>query len=299
MDMLLPFARNAVAIMDNPQECLFDLKPYLLPEAQFVPVPCHVTKLGALFSGDCLETLRQLKKETADTILFDPPVFNFERLVFADLSVLQPENSYANWPNDGQTTIQVYMAWYKERLDECLRILRPGGALFVVSQPKLIVPLGEYLSIESKGIEFRYRITVPTLSGMMIPGPTCPSHYSLFYYTKGMPRIFYRSDREASVNPDPRMLRQGAILKEEWADMPFMDRWESKSKKHQSKVLPIQFMERVIDISTLPGDLVLDPFGGSGTTFVACETKGRRWIGMEINFAEDIVDRLTSADRRP
>ena len=46
-------------------------------------------------------------------------------------------------------------------------------------------------------------------------------------------------------------------------------------------------------MSTLPGDLVLDPFGGSGTTFAVCEAKHRHWIGVEIDFAEDIADRLS------
>ena len=40
------------------------------------------------------------------------------------------------------------------------------------------------------------------------------------------------------------------------------------------------------------GDLVLDPFGGSGTTFAVCEKKGRRWIGIEIESTEVIIERL-------
>jgi site-specific DNA-methyltransferase (adenine-specific) len=49
-------------------------------------------------------------------------------------------------------------------------------------------------------------------------------------------------------------------------------------------------------MSTNPGDLVLDPFGGSGTTYVVCESKHRHWIGCEIDFAEDIRERLESSD---
>jgi site-specific DNA-methyltransferase (adenine-specific) len=51
-------------------------------------------------------------------------------------------------------------------------------------------------------------------------------------------------------------------------------------------------------MSTVLGDLVLDPFGGSGTTFAVCEKKGREWIGIEIDYAEDIVDRLESGEVR-
>ena len=51
-------------------------------------------------------------------------------------------------------------------------------------------------------------------------------------------------------------------------------------------------------MSSLPGDLVLDPFGGSGTTFAVCEKKNRRWLGVEIDFASEIVERLESGEIR-
>lgn len=51
-------------------------------------------------------------------------------------------------------------------------------------------------------------------------------------------------------------------------------------------------------MSTNAGDLVVDPFGGSGTTYVVCESKHRHWIGAEIDFAEDIVARLESNEIR-
>ena len=44
------------------------------------------------------------------------------------------------------------------------------------------------------------------------------------------------------------------------------------------------------------GDLVVDPFGGSGTTYAVCELKHRHWIGTEIDFAEDIKTRLETTD---
>jgi site-specific DNA-methyltransferase (adenine-specific) len=49
-------------------------------------------------------------------------------------------------------------------------------------------------------------------------------------------------------------------------------------------------------MSTVPGDLVIDPFGGGGTTFAVCEKKGRHWIGSEIDFAPEIIDRLESGE---
>ena len=45
-------------------------------------------------------------------------------------------------------------------------------------------------------------------------------------------------------------------------------------------------------MTTNPGELVLDPFGGSGTTYAVCERRHRRWIGMEFDFCPEIVERL-------
>jgi len=52
-------------------------------------------------------------------------------------------------------------------------------------------------------------------------------------------------------------------------------------------------------MSTCPGDVVLDPFGGSGTTYVVCEKKGRCWLGTEIQSCNIIVERLESDEIRP
>ena len=46
-------------------------------------------------------------------------------------------------------------------------------------------------------------------------------------------------------------------------------------------------------MSTIPGDLVVDPFGGSGTTYAVCEKLHRRWIGMEIEAVQPIIDRFS------
>ena len=51
-------------------------------------------------------------------------------------------------------------------------------------------------------------------------------------------------------------------------------------------------LERILSISSCEGDLVLDPFGGSGTTYAVAERMNRRWIGAELGDIEPIVARL-------
>ena len=62
---------------------------------------------------------------------------------------------------------------------------------------------------------------------------------------------------------------------------------------------PLELVRRLVAAASRPGGLVIDPFGGSGTTFVACEALGRRWLGCEIDpaFQRIIVDRLRDARR--
>jgi site-specific DNA-methyltransferase (adenine-specific) len=51
-------------------------------------------------------------------------------------------------------------------------------------------------------------------------------------------------------------------------------------------------MDRVLDIASDPGDLVLDPFGGAGTTYVAAELKHRHWLGVELSTTDAIIERF-------
>ena len=84
----------------------------------------------------------------------------------------------------------------------------------------------------------------------------------------------------------------GVTLKDVWTDIPPVRHWKFKSKARRANALSTKILDRVIEMSTDPGDLVVDPFGGSGTTFAVCESKHRHWIGSEIDYAQDIVDRL-------
>ena len=89
----------------------------------------------------------------------------------------------------------------------------------------------------------------------------------------------------------------GVTLKDVWTDIPPVRHWKFKSKERRANALSTKILDRVVR-STVPGELVLDPFGGSGTTFAVCERKGREWIGSEIDFAQEIIDRLESGEVR-
>lgn len=251
--------------------------------------PIFKTELGLLFEGDCAAVLSTIKTGSVDTVFADPP-FNLGK-EYGDLTTdLLPEG--------------MYIAWCKKWLRQCVRVLKPGGSLYLYNLPKWNIALGSYLA--QCGLEFRHWIAVEISAGLPISNRLHPSHYSLLYYTKGKPNTFrkirtpillcrhcqkeikdYGGHRQ-SMNP------HGVNLKDVWSDIPPVRHSKYKSETRKANALSTKLLDRVIEMSTCQGDVVLDPFGGSGTTYVVCEAKCRRWIGIDIQSCGDIIARLSS-----
>ena len=253
--------------------------------------PAHRTSLGVLIEGDCLEILPFVEDESVDTVFADPP-FNIGKIYGKDFNDSRPED--------------VYVQWCKEWIKECIRTLKPGGSFFLYNIPKWNVLLGAYLA--ELGLSFRHWIAVDIKLGLPIQGRLYPSHYSLLYYSKGRPKTFnkirtpiktcrhcggevkdYGGHRDA-MNP------KGVNLADVWDDIPPVRHWKFKSKKRKANQLSSKLLNRVIAMSTDSGDVVLDPFGGSGTTFDVCESLGRHWVGIELDNCDVIVERLESGE---
>lgn len=271
-------------------DTLFDATPFLKPGA---PAPCYTSSLGALFGDDCMAVLPFIKDGIADTVFADPP-FNLGK-------------QYGSRSND-ELSDDHYLAWCKDWIRESCRTLKPGGSMFLYNLPKWNILLGAYLT--GIGMTFRHWIAIEISACLPIPGRLHPSHYSLLYYTKGKPKTFrrirtpiqicrhcggevkdYGGHRDA-MNP------KGVNLKDVWTDVPPVRHWKFKSQERRANALSTKILDRVIELSTVPGDLVIDPFGGSGTTFAVCEKKHRHWLGTEIDFAKEIADRIEGGEIR-
>ena len=188
-------------------------------------------------------------------------------------------------------------------------MVRSGGAIFVYNLPKWNIILGNYLN--ESGMMFRHWIAVNIKLSLPIPGRLYPSHYSLLYFTKGKPRTFrkirtpieicrhcgkelkdYGGHRDA-MNPN------GVNLTDVWNDITPVRHRKFKSSKRTANQLSTKILERVVQLSTMECDIVLDPFGGSGTTYDVCERLNRHWIGMEIESCDEIIERLQTEDLHP
>jgi len=254
--------------------------------------PFFSTKNGLLYRGDCLDVLPILDAESVDMVFLDPP-FNLGK-------------DYGSQGTDNKSD-QEYVAWLRVCIIESVRLLRFGGSFFLYNLPKWNVIFGPFL--ESIGLTFRHWIVVNIKSSFPILGRLYPSHYSLLYYCKGDKPLTFKNIRTPiSVcrhcggeikdygGHRKSMHEKGVNLTDVWNDIPPVRHWKFKSKKRKANQLSTKLLTRVIEISTNPGDYVLDPFGGSGTTYRVCEELNRQWIGIELNDCEVIVDRLMTDD---
>lgn len=247
--------------------------------------PFFTTSHGALFAGDCLKTLRSLSTGVIDTVFADPP-FNIGK-------------DYKNGYND-RVAQEEYLKWCREWILECCRILKPGGAFFLYATPELAV---QFAPIMGERLAFRHWIAI-TMKGSFPRGNKLyPAHYALLYYTNGTPRVFNKlrlpietcrhcggevrdyGGHRSKMNPE------GVNLSDFWTDT-------SPNRHRRFKVRPgvnelkLIIPERAIQISTDPGDLVMDPFGGGGATFQAAEKYHRNWIGTELHDSAHIRRRM-------
>ncbi len=171
------------------------------------------------------------------------------------------------------------------------QVLKPGGSLFLWNLPKWNLQLGAYLGVN---LTFRNWITVDIKYSLPISNRLYPSHYALLYFVKGTKPAIFHPDRlpvpccrhcggeqrdyggyKDKMNP------RGVNLSDVWTDIPPVR--HAKYKKRDANGLPLKLMDRIVAMATNSGSVVLDPFGGSGTTYVAAELAGRRWIGSELD----------------
>jgi site-specific DNA-methyltransferase (adenine-specific) len=254
----------------------------------------YTTSHGLLFKGDVRKLLPHIRSESIDTVFADPP-FNLSKV-------------YGDRVNDNRSDDE-YLSWCKEWLAHCVRVVKPGGAIFVYNLPKWNITLGHYLT--ECGMMFRHWIAVNVKLSLPIPGRLYPSHYSLLYFTKGKPRTFKRirtpievcrhcgkelkdyGGHRGAMNP------KGVNLTDVWNDITPVRHWKFKSRKRTANQLSTKLIERVVQMTTRECDIVLDPFGGSGTTYDVCERLNRHWIGMEIESCDVIIERLETDHLRP
>ena len=249
--------------------------------------PALVTNLGLLYSTDCLNLLAALQGESIDCVFADPP-FNLGK-------------DYGGGAVKDALERQEYLKWSFQWIDECVRLLKPGGALFVYILPQWGFHLASH--IEERGLLFRHWIAL-SMKGTFPRGDRLyPAHYAILYFTKGQPQVFnhvrlpipacrhcgkdikdYGGHRKY-LNP------AGLNLTDFWDDTAPARHGKFKARWHINELKPM-IPSRCIELSTNKGDVVLDPFGGGGSTYEAAQRLGRYWLGAERTTSRAICDRF-------
>lgn len=250
-------------------------------------LPSLITGRGVLYETDCFNIFAALKDESVDCIFADPP-FNLGKV-------------YGNGQVKDDLETREYLKWSFAWIDECVRLVKPGGALFVYILPQWGYRFASHL--EDRGMLFRHWIAV-SMKGTFPRGRKLyPAHYALLYFTKGTPKTFNRIHL-----PVPKCRHCGRDIKDYGGHRKYLnpkginltDFWEDtaparhkkfKSRWHVNELKPM-ISGRCIQVSTNPQDIVLDPFGGGGSTYEAAEILDRCWIGSEITDCGPIVKRF-------
>jgi len=255
--------------------------------------PRLTTSYGALFNMDCLKFLPLVREESVDLVFADPP-FN-----------LGKEYSNGFTSKDDTKASRVYLDWCQRWLNECVRVVAPGGSLFLYGMPRWSYRFAVWL--EDAGMQFRHWIAL-TMKGTFPRGRRLyPAHYSLLYFTKGDPRVFNRvrvpietcrhCDGEIKDYGGHRnkMNPAGVNLTDFWTDTsPNRHRgWKTRPGVNELKPM---IPARAVEISTDPEGLVLDPFGGGGSTYQEAQRLGRYWIGCEMGDCACIETRMMHFD---
>lgn len=244
------------------------------------------SEYGQLYKGDCLSLLNETKDETFDLVFADPP-FNLNKF-------------YPSGMDDNLTTLE-YINWTEKWLSECIRTLKKGGSLFLWNIPKWNTYFSAFLN---QRLNFRHWISTDIKFSLPIQSRLYPSHYSLLYYIKGeKPNTFHADRLPMETCPKcfgdikdyggykDKMNPKGINLTDVWYDIPPVRHSKYKGRKDANE-LSIKLLDRIIEMSTNPGDSVFDPFGGSGTTYMVSELKKRNWTGIELGPIDDIVTRF-------
>ncbi len=230
--------------------------------------------LDQVVNGDCLQVLSTIEDNTVDMCFADPP-FNLEK-------------KYASYKD--QRPPEEYLNWCRQWLGELVRVTKPTGSIFVHNIPKWLT---YYACILNDFANFRHWISWDAMSNPL--GKTLlPAHYGILFYTKH-PKDFKFYDvrtphkrcricneylKDYGGKKD-QMHSFGTLVSDVWTDIHRI-RHNVRRDEHPCQ-LPIPLLERLVLMSTDPGDVVLDPFLGTGTSAIAAKALGRHYLGIELD----------------
>ncbi|MDH3583745.1 MAG: site-specific DNA-methyltransferase [Phycisphaerae bacterium] len=256
-----------------------------------------------VFVGDCLRTMNGWAGQFVDLVFADPPY-----------NIGYKYDQY----NDSRSGDD-YVQWTEDWIDQCARVLKPTGSLYVLIGDEYAAEIRLHLKrLEAAGsLQFRNWIVWHYTFGQNCRTKFNRSHAHLFYcvgsaalagkWKQSAPPFTFNRDQIAipsarqTAYSDARANPKGKLPDDTWylrpqetnGDFfhPDQDTWvESRlCGTFRERVgwhpcqLPEALLERIVQLSSRAGDLVFDPFVGSGTTLAVAARLQRNWLGCELS----------------
>jgi modification methylase len=247
-----------------------------------------------ILEGDCLGELAKLPAESVDLVFADPP-YNLQ--LAGDL--LRPNNTVVDGVHQDWDKFQdfaAYDAFCRAWLAECQRILKPNGAIWVIGSYHNIFRLG--VALQDLGfwlqndIIWRKTNPMPNFRGKRFTN----AHETLIWAGRdASARVTFNYESMKAGNEDVQM-------RSDWL-FPICAGPERLKDADGRKAHPTQkpeaLLHRIVMATTNPGDVILDPFFGTGTTGAVAKRLGRKWIGIErepeyADAARERIERVKS-----
>lgn len=238
--------------------------------------------------GDCLEVLPTLTPGSARLAFADPPYNIGVDYGDGEDADLMPPAEFA--------------AWLSRWVALCRDVLTPDGSLWLLISDDYAAEAA--VAVKAAGFTLRNWIKWYETFGVNCPDKFNRTSRHLLYAVKGRAWVFNReavsrpSDRQTKYD-DPRADPRGKTLDDVWLDIPRLAGTHAERVPSFPTQLPLALLRRVVACASREGDLIVDPFNGSGTTGAAALSLGRRYVGIEKQekFARLARARLSSVQK--
>jgi modification methylase len=253
--------------------------------------------VNTILAGDCIDVMRSLPENAVDLVFADPP-YNLQ--LKGDLH--RPDNSRVDAVDDAWdrfASFETYDAFTRAWLSAARRILKPHGAIWVIGSYHNIFRVGAAMQDAGfwllNDVVWRKSNPMPNFRGKRLTN----AHETLIWASKEEASK-YTFNYEAL-----KALNDGVQMRSDWV-LPICTGHERIKDGNGDKAHPTQkpeaLLHRVLVATTNPGDVVLDPFFGTGTTGAVAKMLGRDWIGIEREaayreVAEERLSRIRKYDR--
>lgn len=275
-------------------ETIIDKVYEVTEEKKSKPILHYKHKNGKLYLGDSIEWLRTIESESIDMIFADPP-YNIKK---------------AEW--DTFESQQEYIEWSMQWIIEASRVLKKHGTLYVCGFSEILADLKHPASKYFKGCKwlvwhYKNKANLGKDFGR--------SHESLLHFRKsknfimnqdfiripyGSHTLRYPSHPQAETSQysngkkrDNWMPHPMGAKPKDVIEVPTTCNGMNESTPHPTQK-PEELVRKFVLASSNRGDVILDPFSGSGTTAVVAEQLGRKWLACDINteYNEWAIERI-------